>query len=485
MNELEEGETPAQYDEPEDLSLVSFPRLMLGIQTIYPKQAAVLADLDERQARVALACCNGGGKTSILVLSLVLHTMISHPGSLVVVTAGAYRQLTEALWPHIRTRTNGLGGAAVGWEIIEDKVTYTHTSGEISRCIAFAVTDPNKAEGHHEMGPHKWLTYIIDEAKGVPDGVFDAAERCQPTQLFICSSPGAPEGRFFKIIRGWGKFKVHIITALDCPHILVSWIANQIEMHGAKSPLVKSMIYAEFVEEEGEMKPLDSEKMNFAVATPTSKKIGTRSAGLDFAAGGDENVYTCRNGNHRERVVKWRDKDTMATVGRFITLIKGDHLEGKDCWADAGGMGIVMCDALRDAGVVVNRVNNGDPAFDDSKYANRGTEMWIRYARMIETGKIIPPEDEETRKQFTSRTMKYNAKGKLILESKETMRERGVGSPDRADSEVLAFMGGGEFAVGVEQQFVNPKNFHETLDQAIDRLNNGGNGPMAGCECGY
>lgn len=482
MIELTEGVSPPDVD---DLSLAAFPKLMLGMQNLYAWQTDTLVDLDQRGARVALVCCNGGGKTGVVTLSLVLHTMISHPGSLVVVTAGAYRQLTEALWPHIRMRTNGLGGEAVGWSIIEDKVTYRHSNGEESRCIAFAVTDPNKAEGHHEMGSHGWLTYIIDEAKGVPDGVFDAAERCNPTQLFITSSPGAPEGRFFKICKGWGRFKVRRVTAYDCPHLTHQWIDMQIEMHGKDSPLVKSMIFAEFVEEDGDIKVLSQDKMNFAVATPTRKQDGTRSAGLDFAAGGDENVYTLRNGNHEERVVKWRSKDTMATVGRFLTLIKADLLEGKDCWADSGGMGIVMCDALRDAGCSVNRVNNGEGAFDGDKYLNRGTEMWIRYARMVETGKIIPPEDEDTRKQFTARNLKYSKRGPLTLETKDEMRTRGLPSPDRADSMVLAFMGGGEFAVGVDAFSKSSRNFHEELDEAIDRLQNPGHAAIPGCEVGY
>lgn len=480
---METTENTAVIDA-EDLSLAAFPKNMLGMDT-YPWQRKILAALDKRGARVALVAGNGTGKTSIVTLSLILHSMISHPGSLVVATAGAYRQLTEALWPHLRMRTNGLGGAAVGWNVVEDRITYLHGTGEESRCIAFAVTDANKAEGHHEMGSHKWLTYVIDEGKGVPDEVFDAAERCAPTQLFVTSSPGAPEGRFFKICRGWGRFETFKVTAMDCPHITSQWIDMQIEMHGKDSPLVKSMIFAEFTEEDGDIKVLGQDKMNFAVATPTRKLEGTRTAGLDFAAGGDENVYTVRCGNHEERVVKWRSKDTMATVGRFLTLIKQDQLEGKDCWADSGGMGIVMCDALRDAGCSVNRVNNGESAHDDGKYMNRGTEMWVRYARMIETGKIIPPEDEDTRKQFTGRTMRFNSKGKLQLESKEEMRSRGLGSPDRADSMVLAFMGGGEFAPGVEGLKWEKKDFHAELDEAIDRLTGKNNAVIPGCEVGY
>lgn len=467
-------------------ALENFPDNFMGQGVVYGWQRKVLRALDRRGARVCLCAGNGTGKTSCVVTSAILHALLKYPGCKVVVTAGAYRQLSESLWPHIRTRTNALGGSAVGWEVLEDKVSYRHASGDVSFCISFSVTDPDKAESHHEMGRDSFLMYIIDEAKAVPDGVFAAAERCQPTVYLVVSSPGAPEGVFWKMAtKGYGRMEVFKVQAMDCGHLTKGWVDTQVEMYGAESPLVRSMIYAEFVEEEGGMKVLGVEKMNAAVGNKVREVKGVRSAGMDFAAGGDENVFVVRNGNHVEKMVRWREKDTMMSVGRFITEIKQAGLEGGDCWADAGGMGIVMCDALRDAGVEVHRVNNGAAAFDSEKYANRGTEMWVRYARMIETGKVVPSEDEVTRGQLTARLIKYNAKGKLILESKDEMRARGVSSPDRADAVVLAFMGGGEFSLGdgVLNGGWPKRNFHEELDEAIDELRGvGGRAVMPGCE---
>ena len=43
------------------------------------------------------------------------------------------------------------------------------------------------------------------------------------------------------------------------------------------------------------------------------------TAGCDFSAGGDESVLVVRQGNVVKGLVRWRDKDTMASVGRFIS----------------------------------------------------------------------------------------------------------------------------------------------------------------------
>jgi hypothetical protein len=51
------------------------------------------------------------------------------------------------------------------------------------------------------------------------------------------------------------------------------------------------------------------------------------------------------------------------------------------------------------------------------------------------------PPDEELAQQFTTRTFATNLAGKIVLEPKDHMRERGVPSPDKADAVALAFAG--------------------------------------------
>lgn len=418
----------------------------------------VLAALAPMGAKVALKAANGSGKTSEVAVVAILWHMIRYPGSQTVVTAGVFRQLTEVLWPVIRARVNGMGpDIARFFEITESRIVYRSPSlpGEAPRepslCNAFSAEKPEAAEGWHGRGPSGNLLYVIDEAKAVSDGIFGAMSRCQPTRLLVMSSPGARAGRFFEYFSKpeySEKFKLFTVTAYDCEHILArkaDLIDDPIRQYGEKSQIVQSMIYAEFGDEDGESLVLHPMILQKCLSSPPLKAGTHLKVGADFAAGGDENVIYPVTGNDASKGgVYWREKDTTAAIGRFITEFRRLGADQSNVWADGSGIGIPMCDALREAGWTVNRVNNGEAAFDDEKFANRGTEMWVKFARLVETGKVIlPKEDEVLHRQLTTRRLEHNAKGKLIIEPKEKMKKRGLDSPDRADALILAVCGGG------------------------------------------
>jgi hypothetical protein len=66
-----------------------------------------------------------------------------------------------------------------------------------------------------------------------------------------------------------------------------------------------------------------------------------------------------------------------------------------------------MCDALRDGGWYVSRVNNGAAANRSEVYANRGAEIWFEAKRLMEEKKVILPEDPVFIQQATNRRVEY------------------------------------------------------------------------------
>jgi phage terminase large subunit len=420
----------------EDLSKPSaFASNVLGIN-LYDWQRKVLRDLEPRDCRVALRAANGSGKTSTVISSILIWHALVYPRSIAVTTAGVFRQVESQLWPSLRNHIAKLGGA---WEVTSGEIRYLHPNGNTSRIIGYSATDPGRAEGWHaEDHEYHPLLMVVDEAKTVADPLFEAISRCQPTRLLIASSPGGTSGAFYRAFtKEANMWQKHAVTAFDCPHITQAQIDEVTQRYGEKHPLTRSMIYGEFVDIGLESLVISLTQLQNCYNTPPRFKPGVRIAGVDFAAGGDQNVICISDGNKILPMIAWREKDTMAAVGRFIVEFKKAGLEANNIYADASGMGMVMCDALAEAGWVVNRVNFGATAYDNNAYTNRSAEMWYGMAKKIEDAEIILPEDEDLTAQLTCRRTITNSKGKLGVESKDSMRARGIASPDRADALAL------------------------------------------------
>jgi len=420
----------------EDLSKPSaFASNVLGIN-LYDWQRKVLRDLEPRDCRVALRAANGSGKTSTVISSILIWHALVYPRSIAVTTAGVFRQVESQLWPSLRNHIAKLGGA---WEVTSGEIRYLHPNGNTSRIIGYSATDPGRAEGWHaEDHEYHPLLMVVDEAKTVADPLFEAISRCQPTRLLIASSPGGTSGAFYRAFtKEANMWQKHAVTAFDCPHITQTQIDEVIQRYGEKHPLTRSMIYGEFVDIGLESLVINLTQLQNCYNTPPRFKPGVRIAGVDFAAGGDQNVICISDGNKILPMIAWREKDTMAAVGRFIVEFKKAGLEASNIYADASGMGMVMCDALAESGWVVNRVNFGATAYDNNAYTNRSAEMWYGMAKKIEDAEIILPEDEDLTAQLTCRRTITNSKGKLGVESKDSMRARGIASPDRADALAL------------------------------------------------
>ena len=409
------------------ISPPGFAKAVLGLN-LYGWQEKILWDLDTPGA-VALRAANNSGKTSVVGASAALWHASAFPGSLTIATASVYRQVSEQLFPTLHSQAGKFPGGVFNATDVQ--------LANGSKIFGFATDEANKFEGWH----NKNLLIIADEAKGIPDAIFEAIERCAPTRFLCMSSPGGCFGFFHAAFNARRKyFRQHVVTAFDCPHISQTWIDSQIEKYGREHPLIRSMIFGEFMsgDADGCVIPLAFVERN--LASPPVFAGGDVQAFCDFAAGGDENVLAVRRGNRVEIAASWREQDTMKAVGRFIQLFREQELTQEQISGDEGGLGIVICDRLAESGWQIQRVNNGSAADKPEAYANRGAEIWFEARVKIEKGEIILPNDPELVAQLTSRRGWPDSKGRLQLESKADMRSRGLPSPDRADAVLGAML---------------------------------------------
>ena len=91
-----------------------------------------------------------------------------------------------------------------------------------------------------------------------------------------------------------------------------------------------------------------------------------------------------------------------------------------------------------DFGIYTARVNNGSPARKKDAFANSDAEKRFAFRWLLEKREVILPVDGELLKQLSGRRLQYDSKARIQLEPKESMRARGLSSPDRADAVIGA-----------------------------------------------
>ena len=144
------------------------------------------------------------------------------------------------------------------------------------------------------------------------------------------------------------------------------------------------------------------------------------------------------NGNRLQIVAAFRERDAVQCVRRVASMLRERGLTNFVS-ADAGGIGGPMCAQLSsDFGIYTRGINNGSPARKKDEYANADAEKWFTFRRLLEKREAILPVDGELLKQLSSRRLQYDSKARIQLEPKESMRARGLSSPDRADAVIGA-----------------------------------------------
>lgn len=171
----------------------------------------------------------------------------------------------------------------------------------------------------------------------------------------------------------------------------------------------------------------------------TDYQFAARVVGVDVALGGaDRTVIQKRQGlaAFDPQILNYSDPQDIADV-IALTL---DAWQGDACFIDdSGGYGSGVISRLKGLGFEdVIGVRGGNPARDE-RYQDRNAENWCAVRDWLKAGGCLPRNNQYL-VELTSRLYSHgNARGKLALEKKEHMRERGIKSPDLADALALTF----------------------------------------------
>lgn len=181
--------------------------------------------------------------------------------------------------------------------------------------------------------------------------------------------------------------------------------------------------------------------------------VGDLVLGVDPARFGDDQFAICwRRGRKVEKVERKAKLDLVAGANWVKQVYDAD--EPVAVFIDVGGLGAGVVDILhgwddvdREKIIPVNfgsAPQEPDIIMPDGKKQpgakNRRAEMWKRSKEWLEdiSGADIP-DDDALQADACGPSYTYDMNQRLVLESKEKMRARGVRSPDGWDSVVLTF----------------------------------------------
>jgi hypothetical protein len=222
---------------------VGFAEAVLDLP-LYPWQDEVLTWFEavpDETVRGTLCTPNGAGKDDRVIATLALWWVTAHARGRVVITSKDSRQLDEQTYPALSKHR----GKLADWKFIERYIE-TPTGGKI---ILFTTDEPGRAEGwHRENDPEGPLLIIVNEAKSVPEEIFQAFERCTYSALLYTSSPGHMHGTFWEShSRKELNFQRLKVGLADCPHIPPERIESITKKYGPRHPFTLSTLHGEFM----------------------------------------------------------------------------------------------------------------------------------------------------------------------------------------------------------------------------------------------
>ena len=196
----------------------------------------------------------------------------------------------------------------------------------------------------------------------------------------------------------------------------------------------------------------------------------TRAAGLDVSVSksGDKTVFCPRIGCVVQPLIRWRGLAPTETAFKADELMRYYSLSRITFDSDGVGEGCAHpFDNIDNRPYQVTAFHGNATPSDDvvwdgeektsrEKFKNKRAEgLWIIRERAKKTYEVIHgikdhprdellsiPNDGSLINQMSQPITKYSTTGKIVIESKEDMRKRGLSSPDDLDALVLSFIEG-------------------------------------------
>jgi hypothetical protein len=184
---------------------------------------------------------------------------------------------------------------------------------------------------------------------------------------------------------------------------------------------------------------ISSEAVQLARNTKLTDDHGALCIGVDPAEyGDDKSVIVVRRGRRVLHVERFSKKSTMEMAG--LVAIAIEQWEPDAVMIDVTGVGTGVESRLTEQGYKnIYRIHAGGKAIEDTKYVNKRAEMWGNMRDWLNDLPCELPDDDALQSDLTGLTYSYDSSRRMVLESKEKAKRRGLRSPDSADALAMTF----------------------------------------------
>lgn len=401
--------------------------------------------------RSATASGRGVGK-SALTSWLNIWMMTTRLGSTCVNAANTEQQLKTRTWAELgkwhtlAINSHWFEKAATSLKPAEwfeqslKKHLKVDTGYYYSQAQLWSEENPDAFAGIHN---HNGVLVIFDEASGIPAPIWQVTEGFFTDPVldrywFTFSNPRRNVGAFFSCFHEfrqyWRRTNIDSRTVEGTDKELLQQIVDK---HGEDSDAARVEVKGEFPRQ-GDHQFISRDIIeNAANRDPEPDSGAPLIIGVDPARYGDDStVIWFRQGRDARSIpaIVLKGKSNMEVVGEVAHWI--NKTDPDAVCVDAGsGAGII--DRLRELHYKVHEVWFGGKS-EDQQWFNKRTELWDRMRDWLGGGSI--PNDVDLRTDLAGPEYKFQGSSdKIMLQSKEEMKSKGMASPDRADALALTF----------------------------------------------
>lgn len=501
-----EGHVPQRYrkyiDDP-----VGFFRDELGVDP-WDEQARLI----EAVAHHDRVACRSGHKCgkSLSCAGLALWWVATRPKGRVVLTAPTFHQVKDIIWRELRLWYPKVQAALDGTDLPLDPATGLSLPGG-RQIVGISTKQPENLAGF--SGPEQF--FIIDEASGFPDELFEVVQgnAAGGAKIAAISNPTRTVGWFFRAFKSGTydlapandngerneedstRWRLVHISSEHTPNVklgrrVVPGLATRqyiAEMRRDCGPdWEKSAVYLVRVRGEFPTEATDSviglgqllaAHQRYSPANDTGPE--RLVIGVDVSRfGGDETILCPRRGRlvFPCEAIQRADGPTVADAIARLALTLRRAGEVVRVNIDGIGVGASVVDALRaheaakKGHLEVVDVQVGTAA-DDDDHVNLRAQLYFLVQRWLRDGGALP-EDDLLDAELLAHTYSFDKVGRKQIVAKETIRRILGRSPDRADALALSLYEGRGVAY---DGFQTP-----TADEADDDDDNWGDGASGG-----